>query len=404
MISPVPPQARINAVDVLRAVALFGIAINHSEFEFLAGPPPYPEFGQVLPTDAWVSQVVGWFTSGKFFTIFSFLFGLSFAIQLENAARRGADFAGRFAWRLTVLLAIGFVHSIVFTGDILVIYALLGYLLIPLRTVPTRTLMIVAVVLLLNLPGVVLGFLQINRPPPTPEEQQAAAQAGREFAAFARHMFEVKSSGSLADLAALDLGQATMMRVWYQIGTGRLWIMFGCFLLGVCAGRAGIFRDSEAHRGFMTKLLIAGGIVGAISTAGLVARPPAMVLASPSDVLAAFNASLQQAALAAFYASLVTLSYWRRPAGWLATLAPVGRMGLTTYLMQTVFGVTLFYGIGFGMLGRLGSTLGVLSGIAFFIVQYCFARAWLARFSTGPVEWAWRALTYFRVRPRGVPA
>src|SRR5262245_53753708 len=117
------PQDRIAAVDVLRAVALFGIVINHSEFEFLVGPNPYPDFGHVRDLDPLVSQLVAWFTTGKFFAIFSFLFGLSFAIQLDNAARKGAAFAGRFAWRLTVLLAIGFVHSIVFTGDILMIYA-----------------------------------------------------------------------------------------------------------------------------------------------------------------------------------------------------------------------------------------------------------------------------------------
>src|SRR5262245_47387810 len=123
-------QDRITAVDVLRAVALMGIVINHSEFEFLVGPAPYADFGHVRELDPLVTRLVEWFTTGKFFAIFSFLFGLSFAIQLDNAARKGRAFAGRFAWRLTVLLAIGLVHSIVFTGDILVIYALLGFLMI----------------------------------------------------------------------------------------------------------------------------------------------------------------------------------------------------------------------------------------------------------------------------------
>jgi uncharacterized protein len=74
-------------------------------------------------------------------------------------------------------------------------------------------------------------------------------------------------------------------------------------------------------------------------------------------------------------------------------------MGLTTYLMQTAFGVLVFYGIGFGLMGQLGSGLAVACGIAFFIAQVFLARAWLARFSLGPVEWLWRTLTYFRLQP-----
>jgi uncharacterized protein len=396
---------RITAVDVLRAVALFGIIINHAEFEFLVGPDPYPDFGNVRALDPLVSQLVAWFTTGKFFAIFSFLFGLSFAIQLDNAARKGTPFAGRFAWRLTVLLAIGFVHSIVFTGDILMIYALLGYLMIPMRNLRTRTLLIVAGILVLNVPGFLLGLVQINVPPPSPEQQAAAAEFGRQFADFSQRMFEAKSSGSLSELAAMNLGQAGVMRVGYQIGTGRLWITFGCFLLGMCAGRAGLFRDSEANRAFMKKLLIVGGGVGAVTTAVMILRPAAgFQPVSFVDVLVTLNNNVQQIALAAFYASGVTLLYWRRPQGWLGTLAPAGRMGLTTYLSQTVFGLVLFYGIGFGLMGKLGSALGVAVGIAFFVVQYFFARAWLARFPMGPVEWLWRALTYFRLRPRPAAA
>ena len=126
-------QERIAVVDVLRAVALFGIALAHFEFEFLSGPPPYPGFGQVHAADPLVGRLVEIFVNGKFFEIFSFLFGLSFAIQLENAARKGVPFAGRFAWRLVVLFLIGLVHQAFFTGDILMIYAVLGMLLIPMR-------------------------------------------------------------------------------------------------------------------------------------------------------------------------------------------------------------------------------------------------------------------------------
>ena len=110
--------------------------------------------------------------------------------------------------------------------------------------------------------------------------------------------------------------------------------------------------------------------------------------------------AIQQAALSAFYLAAATLLFWRQQGrGVLGALVPMGKMGLTTYLMQTAFGVIVFYGIGFGLMGQLGSGVAVACGIAFFIAQVFLARAWLARFSLGPVEWLWRSLTYFRLQP-----
>jgi uncharacterized protein len=104
--------------------------------------------------------------------------------------------------------------------------------------------------------------------------------------------------------------------------------------------------------------------------------------------------------MAAFYVSAVTLLFWRQPArGLLPALAPMGKMGLTTYLTQTVFGLFLFYGIGLGLLGKLGVAPGVVLCLAFFVLQVFAAQWWLQRFSMGPVEWLWRTLTYFKLQP-----
>jgi uncharacterized membrane protein YeiB len=147
---------------------------------------------------------------------------LSFAIQLENAARKGVPFAGRFAWRLVVLLLIGLVHQAFFTGDILMIYALLGMLLIPMRHVGNRALLIIAAILVLNVPGVVLNVLPLLGPPPTAEQQQQGAEAGRQFAAVAEHMWLVKRDGSLSELVALNYTVMPARKVQFQIFSGRL--------------------------------------------------------------------------------------------------------------------------------------------------------------------------------------
>ena len=211
-------EGLIAVVDALRAVALFGIIVTHSEFEFLAGPNPSPTYGRVHDFDPLVSHLVATFASGKFFSIFAFLFGLSFAIQLANATRKGAGFSGRFAWRLTVLLLIGALHQMFFSGDILMLYALLGLLLIPMRNVRSGILVVVAVLLLLNPPGMLLSKLQSSQ---TPEQQRAAAQIGARFQQMGQRQFEIKSQGSLAELARMNFGEALAMKVGFLLFTGR---------------------------------------------------------------------------------------------------------------------------------------------------------------------------------------
>jgi len=172
------------------------------------------------------------------------------------------------------------------------------------------------------------------------------------------------------------------------------------FLLGMCAGRLEVFRDTEANRGFFKRMLWPAAAVALVTTIVEIVHPSSFRIVSWMDFLASFSFTVQQVSLSAFYVAVVTLLYWRRPSsGLLPALAPMGRMGLTTYLGQTVFGVVLFYGLGFGMLGKLGVAAAVGASIAFFILQILLAQAWMARYSLGPVEWLWRSLTYLKVLP-----
>jgi uncharacterized protein len=165
------------------------------------------------------------------------------------------------------------------------------------------------------------------------------------------------------------------------------------------AGRIGLFVESDENRARLWRVLTIGGAIALVTTAYslYLGELPVGQPVSPFNV---FAVAVQQTTLSAFYVAAATLWFWRqRGGGVLGSLVPMGKMGLTTYLMQTAFGVILFYGIGFGLIGKLGSGLGVASGIAFFVVQAFFARAWLTRFSMGPVEWLWRSLTYFKIQP-----
>ncbi len=399
-------------IDVLRAFALFGIIITHSGGGFLAGRPPRPGFMAFTPFDQLVSQLDRMLVFGKFFTIFSFLFGLSFAIQMRSAEAKGVGFAGRFTWRIVVLALIALVHGAFFSGDILIIYALLAFVLIPFRNVGTRWLVITGLVLALNVPGLLLGASQLNAPA-TVAEQQAASPQGQAQARAQpprmeaiRRAFEIKQNGSVAELVQLNLGPTLASKWQFQVVTGRLWMTFGLFLLGVAAGRLSIFSDSDKNRQFFRRLLWGAGALAAVTTAAML-RPASMPLRSVADLMVSYSFTVQQVSLSAFYLALVTLLYWRSPKGWLAKLAPAGKMGLTVYLTQTVFGLLLFYhlgGIGFGALGHMGVAAAVGCGIAFYLVQILLARWWMKHFSMGPVEWLWRSITYLKWQQNARPA
>jgi uncharacterized protein len=395
-----PSTERIAIVDILRAIALFGIIINHAAMSFLAGPTPDPQFNTFSALDSIVNRMAELLTFGKFFAIFSFLFGLSFAIQLDSANRRGSGFSGRFAWRLMVLLVIGFVHSMFFSGDVLMIYALLGLLLIPSRKLKSRTLIVLGLIFVLNIPGLLLGVARVSAPPPSVEQEQTAARFREHFEQQAKEQYQIKQSGSLSEIIEMNLTQSTLNKVLFMVFSGRLWITFGYFLLGLWAGRVSLFRDTEANRTLFRKVMLWSAPIALVTTMIHLFYPSTFEEATLANVLAYFSFTTQQSTLAAFILSSVTLLYWRRPTGGLLPkLAATGRMGLTTYLMQSVFGVIVFFGIGFGLLGKIGVAASVASGIAFFVFQVLFARWWLHRFSMGPFEWLWRSLTYFKLQP-----
>jgi uncharacterized protein len=390
--------SRIVVVDVLRAFALFGIIVTHASDGFLEGPQPTATFMIFSSWDAFALQAEKLLTYGKFYTLFSFLFGLSFAIQMRNAEEKGRNFGGRFVWRLVVLLLIALVHGAFFSGDVLIVYALLGLLLMLFRKRKTRTLVITGLILVLNLPGMLLATL-VTRAAQNPEIMAQQQVRAVEAAKSAQIALDEKKRGDAAALVKRNLTEGQLGKLGFLVITGRLWVTFGLFLLGLAAGRLQIFRDTPENREFFRKLLWRTAPVALITSVGMVLMPFNFVPTNGRELGGFIATSLQQVSLSAVYLAAVTLLFWRNPAGSLERLAPAGKMGLTTYVMQTVFGLLVFYGFGFGLLGDLGVAASIGLAVAFFAVQVVVARWWLAHFTMGPLEWLWRALTYFTWRP-----
>ena len=228
---PRPPSERHDAIDALRGFALLGVCmvnlVSLSLYEFL-DPQQQPGHG----FDALASEAMDWLVNIKFITLFSLLFGLGFALQLERASARGQDGVRRYVRRLAVLLAIGAAHAwFVWWGDILFTYAIVGLLMIPFRNASDRILLIAGLVVAM-LPPLLAPAVRAA----LPELATQAAMYGRALEAF--------SSPSWSQAFAFNME----MSGWARISNWALvCFVLGRFLLGYWAGRKGLLQSPDRH-------------------------------------------------------------------------------------------------------------------------------------------------------------
>jgi uncharacterized protein len=408
-LTPVPPGERIVTLDILRGIALLGVIVANVWLWFsgiaLLMPGIRSELIRLTP-DAIVFSAIGALVSGKAVSTFAFLFGLGFAIQGLRAAERGVRAAPVQLRRFGVLLLIGAVHGfLLWYGDILMLYALLGMVLLLMRRLRDRPLLIVAGVLLAGLPlvmsAVPLAMTVFGDGFPAPDLAAMGEENAARLAAF--------SGGVYAEVLAANLG---MLRFMYASPQTVAWTIstLGLFLLGLYAGRHGFFADVAAHRAGFRRVALWGLAIGLPCSIGLSAT---FLVFGPEAVNATPALILMQGALATFGMAPLAFGYiatatllLQRPA-WqrrLAPFAPVGRMALTNYLMQTVLCLLIFYGYGAGLIGRVGSTVALAIALLVYGAQVAWSPWWLARFRFGPAEWLWRSLTYGTLQPMRVAA
>jgi uncharacterized protein len=395
-------QSRIEIIDVLRGLTLAGIAMVHFAEQFYAGahPQAHENFTVKFIGDEIIQGIIGIFISGKFFMIFSFLFGLSFALQL-NKSNSDFKFVFRFLWRLIILLAIGFIHHLHYRGDILTIYAMLGVGLLITFRLPDKLLLVLAFFLTLNLPSVaVRGWQALQPAPASVQDLFAGNDAEHEI------YYNTVKSGSYLEILSANYHELDY-KYKFQVDSGRIYITMGLFLLGLYAGRKRFFENLQDNLPYVKKILlkrslwiILGLIIFAVIFFGgaelLKIKLPEILQWTVGGLLFdGFNL-----ALAAIYvASIILLFQKERWHKRLMKLHASGRMGLTTYLTQGLFGTLLFFGFGFGLLAEIGALASVGIGLVLFVAQSYFSAWWLSKFKYGPVEWLWRSLTYFKIQP-----
>lgn len=389
-------SGRIELIDVIRGFTLLGIILVHFPEQYYAGAPPekHAVFGSGIVLDQIVSGIIGLLITGKFYMIFSFLFGLSFFIQLGKA-EGSISFHARFFWRLVILLGIGLVHSLHYRGDILSIYAVVGVALLFCHRFPDKVLLAISIVLILDLPAMITRGISALNPNATDPFAAFGTQEQLEL------YFDTVKSGSYLQILNANLHEL-QGKIDYQWSSGRAYITVGLFLLGTYAGRANIFSHPEFFRKLRRIALwtLLGSAIFGISFFGIV-ELTGIKLSNWTLWLAAGGVmDFFNAALAAFYVCVVVLLFqkeiWKKR---LMIFYNVGRMGLTTYLMQSVAGTMIFFSYGLGLLGDFGAALCALLGIIVFALQIAFSNFWLRHFQYGPVEWLWRSLTYMKIQP-----
>jgi uncharacterized protein len=395
-------QSRIEVIDVLRGFTLIGIAIIHFAEQFYAGahPQSHSNFNIKFLGDEIVMGFIGILISGKFFMIFSFLFGLSFSIQL-NKSKGDLPFVLRFFWRLLILLLIGLIHHLHYRGDILTIYAMLGLGLLLCFRLPDKVLIILALALTLNLPSVVVRGWQASQQPTTSVEAMfAGADAENE-----RYYNTVKS-GPYKDVLIANFHELDY-KYKFQVDSGRIYITLGLFLLGLYAGRKRFFENLDQNLPYVKKILLKRSlwIMLALILAALIFFGGAELLKLQLPEIVQWTVggllfdSFNLVLASIYVATIILLFQKKRWHKFLMTLYAPGRMGLTTYLFQGLAGTVLFFGFGFGLLGEVGALASVGIGLILFVLQSYFSSWWLARFKYGPAEWLWRSLTYLKVQP-----
>jgi uncharacterized protein len=392
-VGPVSLTERILFIDILRGMALFGILAANMR-AFFAPLDCYDHIGALFHgrADVLAQAFIDAFIQGKFISIFSFLFGMGFAIQMSRAEARGARFMGFYPRRLLALALFGLIHGLlIWAGDILLTYALSGAILLLFRKRQQKTLLwwagsLFALPIVASSVFLTLYFSRWHRAwmdPKPPDMKHLHA------------VINIYAHGTVRQILAQNWVE------WKQMLPTELFAIYatGLFLLGMWVWRAGIIQRLAEYRPVLKRVCawcIPAGLV--ISSYVAIMRA---VIPSGTVSLWGWSAGILwlpgSHILAAGYASGLALIFlYEDRRRFLLPFAAVGRMALTNYLMQSVLCTLFFYHHKSSLYGRIGPALGLVPTVILYGAQVVFSNWWLQRYRFGPMEWLWRGMTYLK--------
>jgi uncharacterized protein len=390
---PTSSSERVETIDALRGLALFGIlAANIRGF---AGPAVTyftPALFWPALHDRIAQAFIDTFVQGKFIAIFAFLFGVGFAVQFERAAVRSGKFGWAYARRLGVLLLIGLVHGLlIWWGDILLVYAVIGFFLLLFRKRQNKTILIWAIICTLLMPLLMTAMFigsQLGAEMPKMPKSDPAALA---------KIDETFSNGAWIDIEKQRAIDATSRNWNFLPAFG--WHILSLFLLGMLAWRKGFFSPAPESLSRYRRVMVwalAIGVTGNVAATAIrwIYKPPMMPTNVPG-FLAQIIPVIAGPALSLGYICAVILlmqsEAWRAR---MQRFTAIGRTALTNYLLQSIVGTLIFYSYGLGFFGDVGPAVLLPLTFILFALQAVVSPWWVARYRFGPVEWLWRRMTY----------
>lgn len=388
--------SRIYTVDVLRGFALAGILYAHMIIWYTGAAVPIEVYTKYDSTASGIAMgIFGALVLGKFFSVFSFLFGLGFYLQMRKN-KRNPGYKWKYIWRLFLLLLIGLVHHIIWRGDILVIYAFLGILLLSFRNLPIKVLLLLGLFLIVNFPVHIYEAVST---------EAYDAKVNFPMEKEANRYYELVQNGDFLSVL-WDNWNSWPAKIYYQLESGRLLMTFGYFLLGLYAGRSNLFTSIQENLSlfrswnkFMEKAILILLLVGFFLYINNYVSIPEIRVAPQFKWLASFLFDVYNGCVTIFYITGVTLLL-RTPYFFniLQPLAAMGRMPLTNYLLQTVFGLLIFYQFGLGLFDRTSPAMNVGLAVIVLFLQVKFSNWWMKKYKQGPVEWLWKSCTHFKFK------
>ena len=401
-LKPVASMDRIDFLDILRGMSIFFIfTANIPFFSGLWFFEPDSSIREInWESDEIVRFIHYVFVDGKFYSIFSLLFGIGCVIQYNNATSKGISFASFFNKRMFWLLVFGLIHLFLFwAGDILTLYALLGFVLVWFVNKSDKTLLITAVILIL-MPLVNWAFMHFTEIfyPATIFKIQTSI-----YQYFDMPLVEMNGNSrpnlqayllneNVLDFFKMNLGNG-FVRIGMILEEGRIFKVFGIFLIGIWSGRKILNGNLLTNIPFLKKVFWTGLIIGLPLN---LSRGYLEFYADKNDIndfLHVLCYALGTVPFALCIAASIAL-FCINGNSFLKLFSSVGKTALTCYLVHTLVAVVLFYGFGFQLAGKYGYTIVMIIATIVFLGQVIISRIWLKYFKFGPMEWLWRKLVY----------
>ncbi|MFZ4543597.1 MAG: DUF418 domain-containing protein [Saprospiraceae bacterium] len=404
-ITPLQHNEREIFMDVLRGFAIFGILIANLTAGGLGWGPNRVETGPFITSelDHQLSFVYSMFIDGKFYSIFSMLFGWGIALQLQRGTNRGIDATPTVRRRLGFMLLLGSFHILIWNGDIVLFYAMLGFLLLPFRKFSNKTLLITGACLILS--PIILYALKLHWPvlnSPAVFLQDAGNKVSQYLLGIST---DADYNAWINKASWWDMWVGNMGGVFYRFSylvfISRIPKVFGMFLIGFVIGRSGFYKNIAQNRNTILKIIGVGLLIGLPANYLLAYYSENFVSdyynLKPNGLYQTIAYAFGVAPLALVYAGTLMLCF-QTIAGKkiMSIIAPVGKMAFSNYIMHSLVCQFVFLPQGLGYGGQVGQYYLSLFGITLYLSQIVISTLWLKYFNYGPFEWLWRSLTYWK--------